>query len=149
MGQLTNKGFTVTMSRRTLSIAKGDLHFEGFKTSTLYTCSLYSEKPVHARILHSVQALPIKMWHDRMGHLNWEAIKAVKNHPDNPPILTTPPSLASSLMLLIPLAAPVLVVYKARPNTLSSRHPLIAAHARLTLLSASTLILLVPWTLSP
>ena len=90
MGRLANKGFTVTLSGQTVVIQKGDLRFKGFKTGTLYTCSLYSELPVQAQLggrLNAVQALPIKTWHDCMGHLNCEAIKAVKNHPDNPPIL--------------------------------------------------------------
>jgi len=47
---------------------------------------MYAEKPQGARSLNLVEViLPIKTWHDRLGHLNWDAIKAVRS--DNPPLL--------------------------------------------------------------
>lgn len=49
-------------------------------------CTMHIEKPLGACSLNSVETpLPIKTWHDHMGHLNWEAIKAF--YSDNLPLL--------------------------------------------------------------
>ena len=79
------KGYRTTIGDGKIVIAKEKFSFSGFKTGNLYLCSMYAEKPMGAHSLNSVEtALPIKMWHDRLGHLNWEAIKAVRS--DNPPL---------------------------------------------------------------
>ena len=87
MGRFDDKGFTVVLSKSRLTISKANekFAFTGFKAGPLYTCTLYAEKPLGARSLNSVEAIPIKVWHDRMGHLNWEAIKSVRSN--NPPLL--------------------------------------------------------------
>ena len=46
---------------------------------------MYVERPPGARSLNVIEALPIKLWHDCMGHLNWDAIKSIWS--DNPPLL--------------------------------------------------------------
>ena len=40
---------------------------------------LYSEKPFMRYSLNAVSELPIKLWHERMGHLNWEALKKTQS----------------------------------------------------------------------
>ena len=85
MGRLDTKGFSVTLSNARLTISKGKFTFYGFKTGPLFNCTFYAEKPLGDRSLNSVEALPIKVWHDRMGHLNWEAIKSTRS--DNPPLI--------------------------------------------------------------
>ena len=80
-----NKGFAIKIDKSRLTISKGNFQFSGTRTGTLYTCTMHVEKPIGARSLNSVEVLPIKTWHDRMGHLNWDAIKKVQS--DNPPLL--------------------------------------------------------------
>jgi gag-polypeptide of LTR copia-type/Zinc knuckle len=85
MGQFDDKGFRVNLHNARLTISKENFAFSGLKTGSLYTCILYAKKPLGGRSLNYVQPLPIKLWHDRMGHLNWEAIKSLRS--DNPPLL--------------------------------------------------------------
>ena len=77
---------TTTIGGGSLKIAKGNFTFSGSKIGTLYQCTMYAEKPLGARSLSSVEKpLPIKTLHDRMGHLNWEALKSIRAA--NPPLL--------------------------------------------------------------
>ena len=77
---------TTTIGGGSLTIAKGKFTFSGSKIGTLYQCTMYAEKPLGARSLSLVEKpLPIKTWHDRMGHLNWEALKSICAV--NPPLL--------------------------------------------------------------
>ena len=85
MGRLDDRGFTTTVSQSRLTISKGMLSFSGFRNGTLYTCIMYPDKPVDARSLNSVTALPIKTWHERMGHLNWQSIKSILSN--DPPLI--------------------------------------------------------------
>ena len=85
MGRFDDKGFTISASDSRLTILKGRFAFSGPKTGALYICSMYVERPPGARSLNAIEALPIKLWHDRMGHLNWDAIKSIRS--DNPPLL--------------------------------------------------------------
>jgi len=84
MGRLDSRGFTTTVAQSKLTISKGNISFSGFKSGTLYTCTMYADKPPGARSLNSVIELPIKTWHERMGHLNWELIKSVLTN--DPPL---------------------------------------------------------------
>ena len=85
MGRFDDKGYTVTLSNSRLTISKEKFAFTRCRTGPLYTCSLYAEKPLGTRSLNALEALPIKVWHNCMGHLNWNAIKSVRS--DNPPLL--------------------------------------------------------------
>ena len=82
--QFNSKGFTVLMGQSKVMITMRKFHFSGFKASTLYTCTMYGKKPLGHQRLNSVKALPIKTWHEHMGHLNWDAIKTVQSN--NPPL---------------------------------------------------------------
>ena len=84
MGKFDDKGFTITMSKSKLTISMGKFAFNGDKVGSLYKTSLYVDAPIGARSLNLVQALLITVWHNRMGHLNWEAIKTVQTQ--NPPL---------------------------------------------------------------
>jgi len=46
---------------------------------------LYSEQPHIRPFLHAVTELPVKLWHERMGHLNWDALKKTQN--SSPPLI--------------------------------------------------------------
>ena len=85
MGRFDDKGFTISASDSWLTISKGRFAFSGPKTGALYICSMYVERPPGARSLNVIEALPIKLWHNRMGHLNWDVIKSIRS--DNPPLL--------------------------------------------------------------
>ena len=85
ISRFDDKGFTSVFANSQLTISKEKFAFHGFRSGPLYTCSLYAEKPLGARSLNAAIALPIKTWHDRMGHLNWDAIKPIWS--DNLPLL--------------------------------------------------------------
>jgi hypothetical protein len=85
MGRFDDKGFSIVLSNSRLKISKKNFAFSGTKAGPLYTCILYADKPLGAHSLNSVEALPIKVWHDRMGHLNWDSIKLIRS--DNPPLI--------------------------------------------------------------
>ena len=85
MGQFDDKGFNIVLSNLQLTVSKGKFAFTGLKTGPLYTCTLYNNKPLSTHSLNLVKALSIKVWHNHMGHLNWDAIKPTQS--DNPPLL--------------------------------------------------------------
>ena len=85
ISRFNQRGFTTTISAGSLTIAKGEFKFSRSRIGTLYQCTMYAEKPLGARSLSSVEKpLPIKTWHERMGHLNWEALKSMRAV--NPPL---------------------------------------------------------------
>ena len=87
MSCFDQQGFTTTIGAGKLTIAKGNFKFSGSRIGTLYQYTMYAEKPQGARSLSSVEMLlPIKTWHERLGHLNWEALKSVRS--ENPPLLS-------------------------------------------------------------
>ena len=77
MGRLDDKEFSINLTKSRLTVSKGNFAFSGFKSGSLFTCIMYVEKPLGAHSLNSIEPLPIKLWHDRMGHLNWDAIKSI------------------------------------------------------------------------
>ena len=78
--RFTNLGFTVTFSSNNVAITKGKFRISGVQTSPLFTCLLYSGNPSNGPSLNAaVEALPIKLWHQRMGHINWEALKQTRS----------------------------------------------------------------------
>ena len=82
--RFTNSGFTVAFTGNTVAITKGKFRISGVQSGPLFTCSLYTGNPSIGPSLNAaVTALPIELWHQRMGHVNWEAIKRVRSE-DNP-----------------------------------------------------------------
>ena len=83
--KLDKKGFSFTIVKGIITIKFGKHAFHGQLIADLYSVTMYVEKPLGARSLSSVTALPIATWHECMGHLNWESIKKARN--STPPIL--------------------------------------------------------------
>ena len=83
--KLDKKDFSFTIAKGIITIKFGNHAFHGQLIADLYSVTMYVEKPLGARSLSSVTALPIATWHERMGHLNWESIKKARN--STPPIL--------------------------------------------------------------
>ena len=76
-GRLNEKGWTATLppSER-FPVRKGtNACFYGRRIGTLFHVHAYAEPPPGSTTLNVVQALPIKVWHERMGHTHWEALK--------------------------------------------------------------------------
>ena len=96
MSRLDSKVFELKFGNGRFSATKEGQTFFGSKTGNFYTCIMHAEKPLSSHFLNLVQTLPVKIWYDCVGHLNWEALKAVKSN--NPPLLgikfdTSPPPL--------------------------------------------------------
>jgi len=47
---------------------------------------LYSERLLRSYSLNAISELPIKLWHERMGHLNWDALNKTQST-TSPPIV--------------------------------------------------------------
>ena len=84
-GRFDDKGFSIVILNSRFTVSTKNLAFSGMKAGPLYTCILHADKPLGARSLNSTEALPIKVWHDRMGHLNWNSIKSIRS--DDPPLI--------------------------------------------------------------
>ena len=85
-GRLNEKGWTATLppSER-FPVRKGtNACFYGRRIGTLFHVHAYAEPPPGSTTLNTVQALPIKIWHERMGHTHWEALKRTRT--DSPPL---------------------------------------------------------------
>ena len=74
--RLIHKGFHITFSNAGAKICNSSNHFcsNGVHIGPYYWHNLYPQNP-NAAHLNVVKNLPIKIWHKRMGHLNWDAIK--------------------------------------------------------------------------
>ena len=81
----TDSGFTVAFSGNNIAITKGKFRISGIHSSPFFMCLLYLDDPSKVKTLNAVtvKALPIELWHQRMGHANWDTIKQVRS--DNPP----------------------------------------------------------------
>ena len=81
-----DKGFKTTIEHRQIKMSKGPMSLTGQRVGKLYIAPMWQTRPGPASAVHlnsTVAALPPKLWHERMGHLNWDAIK-VANHTDVP-----------------------------------------------------------------
>ena len=82
--KLDKKGFSFNIAKGRITIKFGKHAFFGQLIADLYSVTMYAEKPLGTH-LSSAAALPIVIWHERMGHLNWESIKRART--STPPIL--------------------------------------------------------------
>ena len=84
-------GFELHMKNRRFAITKGKAAIHGHRYGKLYIAPMYQEKPYHQHsyvMLHSAEtALSPAVWHQRMAHLNWEAIKAASKPNIRSPVL--------------------------------------------------------------
>ena len=84
-GHLNNKGWTIPLTPETkFSIQDQDACFYSRCIGTLYHVYMYAKPPPGSTTLNAVQALPIKVWHEHMGHTHWEALKRTRS--DSPPL---------------------------------------------------------------
>ena len=78
--RLLEKGFSVNFTEAKVEATKGDFTIKGFRASHLFQCPLYTDKPLGSHSLNSIESLSIKTLHERMGHLNWDALKQIQNN---------------------------------------------------------------------
>jgi hypothetical protein len=83
-----DKGFELHMKSKSFTLSKGQLALTGHRVGKLYIAPMWAKRPLHSAVQLStaVAPLPAKVWHERMGHLNWEALKAVKGSGDLLPL---------------------------------------------------------------
>jgi hypothetical protein len=83
-----DKGFELHMKSKRFELSKGTLALTGHRVGKLYIAPMWQQRPLHSAVqLNSAVApLPAKVWHERMGHLNWEALKAAKGSSDLLPL---------------------------------------------------------------
>jgi len=84
--RLILKGFSVNLTSAGAEIRNpsGSFRTTGIRNSPYNWHHFYPQNPDSAN-LYAVENIPIKTWHERMGHLNWDAIKRTR-HAD-PPLL--------------------------------------------------------------
>jgi hypothetical protein len=83
-----DKGFELHMKSKSFTLSKGQLALTGHRVGKLYIAPMWAKRPLHSAVQLStaVAPLPAKVWHERMGHLNWEALKAAKGSGDLLPL---------------------------------------------------------------
>ena len=83
-----DKGFELRLKNQRLTLTKGSLGLTGHRVGKLYIASMWAQRPSQSAVhLNSaVVPLPAKVWHERMGHINWEALKSVKTTTDTSPL---------------------------------------------------------------
>jgi transposase InsO family protein len=82
--RLVRKGFRISFANAGAEIRHSSNQFctVGIRNGPYYWHHLYPRNPDVAN-LNAVENLPIQIWHERMGHLNWDAIKRVRKE-DSP-----------------------------------------------------------------
>jgi len=90
LSTFNDKGFELQIKNRRLIATKGNASFVGTRVGKLYITPMWQDRPspqpnsqLHAAI---AKPLPAKTWHERMGHINWEALKTVRNSKDLSPL---------------------------------------------------------------
>jgi transposase InsO family protein len=84
--RLNRKGLSVnfTPSGPLIQDETRTLSIKGFNAGPASFLSVYRRPPNSIR-LNAVESLPLKLWHERMGHLNWDAIKRTRQN--QPPLV--------------------------------------------------------------
>ena len=76
VSRFINMGFTVAFSGNNVAITKGKFRVLGIQSGPLFTCLLYTANPSVGPSLNAVvEALSIELWHQCMGHINWDTLK--------------------------------------------------------------------------
>ena len=73
-----DKGFNYRKEDGRLLFSKGNIQFPSVRLGNAFWIQLYAEKPPGAHALHSIKSISIKTLHERMGHLNWDALKRIR-----------------------------------------------------------------------
>ena len=83
--QFQDRDYIISLEKNRAVFSKENkLLFSAPRNDRLLECILYSEKPLGRYSLNVVSELPIKLWHERMGHLNWEALKNSQSKSSSP-----------------------------------------------------------------
>lgn len=79
ISSLSRHGFNVSLSNTGAEIQRPPLNFYSIgEGSDLWYWHLHPKRPGSVQ-LDAIEPLPITIWHERMGHLDWVAIKKVRN----------------------------------------------------------------------
>jgi transposase InsO family protein len=83
--RLMNSGFEITFKGDHAVIVSPDRSYRstGASAGPLFIHHLYKRDPTSIQ-LNAVEALPITLWHERMGHLDWDALKRVWRNDPSP-----------------------------------------------------------------
>ena len=71
-----DKGFLFTAKNRQFELKKGQAGITGCCVGKLYIAPMWQHKPPHSSAVHlnaAMVALPAKVWHEQMGHLDWDS----------------------------------------------------------------------------
>ena len=84
--KFTERDYIITFERNRAVFSRENRRcLSAPRNGRVVECILYSEKPLARFHLNAVTELPIKLWHERMGHLNWETLK--KSQSDSYPLI--------------------------------------------------------------
>ena len=74
-----DKCFLFMAKNRRFELKKGQAGITGCCVGKLYIAPMWQHKPPHSSAVHlnaAMVALPAKVWHEQMGHLDWDSLKA-------------------------------------------------------------------------
>ena len=85
--QFQDRDFVISLEKNRAVFMKDNQRlFSAPRHDRAIECILYTTPPRARYSLNAITELPIKLWHDRMGHLNWEALKRTQSS-SSPPII--------------------------------------------------------------
>ena len=70
-----DKGFELHMKSHQFKLSKGKAALYGHWHGKLYITPMYRDRPTPPSLNSAETALSANLWHKRMGHLNYEALK--------------------------------------------------------------------------
>jgi len=74
------------LNERALFHRNGKCLFSAPRHDRAIELILYSERPLKSYSLNAISELHVKLWHEHMGHLNWDALKKTQST-TSPPIV--------------------------------------------------------------
>lgn len=84
--QFQDRNYTILFDKNCAVFSKDNKTlFSALRNDRTIKCILYSKKLLKHYQLNMISELPVKLWHERMGHLNWEALKNTQS--TSPPII--------------------------------------------------------------
>ena len=70
-----DKGFKLHMKSHQFKLSKGKAALYGHRHGKLYIAPMYQDRPTPPSLNSAETALSANLWHKRMGHMNYEALK--------------------------------------------------------------------------
>jgi len=84
--QFQDRKYIIVLQEKNATFYKDNKQlFSAPRRGCIINLILYSERPHVRPSLHAVTELPVKLWHEHMGHLNWDALKKTQN--SSPPLI--------------------------------------------------------------